>query len=169
MNPLFFGLKIKDTKKPYIKGLAVYPLENSAVNNSDTAIYLKVISKDNKFYLENPVFKVNGNIAFGINVYDQADGASNKNGAYSIELYADDELVFNIVSNKYSYDETRYINSLMDYSYYIINNERFIRTEIDEFNKLYNLYEKKRGVVAVNNGDTINMKYVIKDYNKNKI
>ena len=168
VNPLFFGLKIKDTKKPYIKGLAVYPLENSAVNNSDTAIYLKVISKDNKFYLENPVFKVNGNIAFGINVYDQADGASNKNGSYSIELYADDELVFNIVSNKYSYDETRYINSLMDYSYYIINNERFIRTEIDEFNKLYNLYEKKRGVVAVNNGDTINMKYVIKDYNKNK-
>lgn len=168
VNPLFFGLKIKDTKKPYIKGLAVYPLENSAVNNSDTAIYLKVISKDNKFYLENPVFEVNGNIAFGINVYDQADGASNKNGAYSIELYADDELVFNIVSNKYSYDETRYINSLMDYSYYIINNERFIRTEIDEFNKLYNLYEKKRGVVAVNNGDTINMKYVIKDYNKNK-
>ena len=168
INPMYFGLKIKDTKKPYIKGLAVYPLENSAVNNSDTAIYIKVISKDNKFYLENPVFEVNGNIAFGINVYDQADGASNKNGAYSIELYADDELVFNIVSNKYSYDETRYINSLMDYSYYIINNERFIRTEIDEFNKLYNLYEKKRGVVAVNNGDTINMKYVIKDYNKNK-
>lgn len=168
INPMYFGLKIKDTKKPYIKGLAVYPLENSAVNNSDTAIYIKVISKDNKFYLENPVFEVNGNIAFGINVYDQADGASNKNGVYSIELYADDELVFNIVSNKYSYDETRYINSLMDYSYYIINNERFIRTEIDEFNKLYNLYEKKRGVVAVNNGDTINMKYVIKDYNKNK-
>ena len=107
INPMYFGLKIKDTKKPYIKGLAVYPLENSAVNNSDTAIYIKVISKDNKFYLENPVFEVNGNIAFGINVYDQADGASNKNGAYSIELYADDELVFNIVSNKYSYDETR--------------------------------------------------------------
>lgn len=168
VNPMYFGLKIKDTKKPYIIGLAIYPLENSAVNNSDTAIYLKVVSKDNKFHLENPEFKVNGNIAFGINVYDQADGSSNKNGAYSIELYADDKLIFNIVSDKYSYDETRYINSMIDYPHYIRNNERFIRTEIDEFNRLDNLYKTKDGVVSVNEYDTIKMKYVVKDYNNNK-
>ena len=168
INPMYFGLKIKDTKKPFIKGLAIYPLDNSAVNNSDTAIYLDVISKGGKFYLENKEFKVNGKIAFGINVYDQADGSNNKNGAYSVELFADNELIFSIVSNKYSYDETRYINSMMDYSYFIKNNERFIRTEIDEFNGLNNLYERTSGVVNVNEGDTLNMKYVVKDYNKNK-
>lgn len=168
INPMYFGLKIKDTKKPFIKGLAIYPLDNSAVNNSDTAIYLDVISKGGKFYIENKEFKVNGKIAFGINVYDQADGSNNKNGAYSVELFADNELIFSIVSNKYSYDETRYINSMMDYSYFIKNNERFIRTEIDEFNGLNNLYERTSGVVNVNEGDTLNMKYVVKDYNKNK-
>ncbi|MBQ5689277.1 MAG: M23 family metallopeptidase, partial [Bacteroidales bacterium] len=31
VNPLFFGLKIKDNIKPCIKGLAIYPLENSIV------------------------------------------------------------------------------------------------------------------------------------------
>lgn len=167
VNPLYFGLKIKDSKNPCIKGLALYPIENSAVNNSDEAVYAKVILKDNKYHVENPVFKVNGNIAFGINVYDQADGASNKNGAYSVELYADNELIFNIVSDKYSYNETRYINSLIDYSYYVRNKERYIRTEIDEFNRL-KLYEKADGVINVEEGDTINMRYVVKDYNKNK-
>ncbi len=168
VNPMYFGLKIKDTKKPFIKGLAIYPLENSVVNNADTAIHLKVVSQDNKYHIENPEFKVNGNIAFGINVYDQADGSANKNGVYSIELYADNELIFSIISDKYSYDETRYINSLIDYSYYMKNNERFIRTEIDKLNKLDNLYKTRNGVVNVDEYDTIKMKYVVKDYNNNK-
>ena len=167
INPLYFGLKIKDTKKPVIKGLAIYPLENSIVNNNDTTIYLNVNYKEGVYSLDNSIFTVSGDIAFGINVYDQADGANNKNGPYSIELFADNELIFNIISDKYSYNETRYINSLIDYSRYIKNKERFVRTEIDKYNNL-GLYETRKGVVPVNQGDTINMKYVVKDYNGNK-
>ena len=167
VNPLYFGLKIKDTKKPVIKGLAIYPLENSIVNNNDTTIYLNVNYNEGVYSLDNSIFTVSGDIAFGINVYDQADGANNKNGPYSIELFADNELIFNIISDKYSYNETRYINSLIDYSRYIKNKERFVRTEIDKYNNL-GLYETRKGVVSVNQGDTINMKYVVKDYNGNK-
>ena len=163
INPLYFGLKIKDTKSPNIKGLAVYPMKNACVNNDNSPQYMKVLNNDGKYYVDKSVFTANGNVAFGINVYDQADGSNNKNGAYSIELFADNDLIFNIISDKYSYGETRYINSLIDYSHYINEKERFIRTEIDEFNKL-NLYEKRNGVVAINHGDTLNMKYVVKDY-----
>lgn len=167
VNPLYFGLKIKDTRKPVIKGLAIYPLENSIVNNNDTTIYLNVNYNEGVYSLDNSIFTVSGDIAFGINVYDQADGANNKNGPYSIELFADNELIFNIISDKYSYNETRYINSLIDYSRYIKNKERFVRTEVDKYNNL-GLYETRKGVVPVNQGDTINMKYVVKDYNGNK-
>lgn len=167
VNPMYFGLKIKDTRKPTIKGLAVYPLENSSVNYADSALYCKVNYENNIYSIENPIIEVSGNVAFGINVFDQADGANNKNGAYSIELYADNELIYKIISDKYSYDETRYINSLIDYSYYVKNNERFIRTEIDEFNKL-KLYEKRNGVLNVKQGDTVKMSFVVMDYNKNK-
>ena len=167
VNPMYFGLKINDTRKPTIKGLAVYPLSNSVVNDADSALYLNVNYENGFYSIDNPIINVSGDIAFGINVFDQADGANNKNGAYSVELYADNELVYKIISDKYSYDETRYINSLIDYSYYVRNNERFIRTEIDEFNKL-KLYEKRNGVVTVNQGDTIEMSFVVRDYNKNK-
>lgn len=158
VNPLFFGLKIKDNIKPCIKGLAIYPLENSIVNGSTFPFYT--------YTIENLQFEVAGNIAFGINVFDQADGSNNKNGPYSIELFADEKLIFSITSYKYSYSETRYVNSLIDYSYFINNKERFIRTEIDEFNKL-SVYDVKDGSVAVNQGDTLKMKYVVKDYNNN--
>ena len=158
VNPLFFGLKIKDNIKPCIKGLAIYPLENSIVNGSTSPFYI--------YSLDNPLFEVGGDIALGINVFDQADGSNNKNGPYSIELFADDKLIFSITSYKYSYSETRYVNSLIDYSYFINNKERFIRTEIDEFNKL-SVYDVKDGIVTVNQGDTLKMKYVVKDYNNN--
>ena len=167
VNPMYFGLKIKDTRKPTIKGLAVYPLDNSSVNNTDSALYCKVNYENNVYSIDNPVIEVSGNIAFGINVFDQADNANNKNGVYSVELYADNELIYKIISDKYSYDETRYINSLIDYSRYVKSNERFIRTEIDEFNKL-KLYEKRNGIISVNHGDTIEMSFVIRDYNNNK-
>ena len=167
VNPLYFGLKIKDTKNPCIKGLAIYPLEKSLVNNVDSALYLKVNAENGKYYIDNQMINVNGDIAFGINLFDQADGANNKNGAYSVELYADNDLIFKVVSDKYSYNETRYVNSLIDYSYYVRNKERYMRTEIDEFNKL-KLYEKKEGVVSVKEGDTVKMSFVVSDYNKNK-
>lgn len=163
VNPLYFGLKIKDNIKPNIKGLAIYPLENSMVNNQKDPVYLDVFAENNIYSVENPIFNVSGEIAFGINVFDQADGSDNKNGPYSIELFADDSLIFSIVSHKYSYSETRYINSLIDYSYFIRKKERFVRTEIDEFNEL-NLYGEKNGIVTVNEDDTLNMKYVVKDY-----
>lgn len=172
VNPFFFGLKIKDTMKPNIKGFAIYPLENSTVNNQDSAAYFKVVNEENAYHLENPIFNVNGNVAFGINVFDQADGSNNKNGPYSIELFvvdsesASDSLIFSITSYKYSYSETRYVNSLIDYSYFVKNKERFVRTEIDEFNKL-SVYGEKNGIVYVNEGDTLNMKYVVRDYNGN--
>lgn len=167
VNPLYFGLKIKDTQKPCIKGIAIYPLENSTVNNDNSALYLDVIKNDNGDYvIENPMFKVNGNIAFGINVYDQADGSSNKNGTYSIELFAEDALIFSLVSHKYSYSETRYINSLIDYSYFIKEKERYVRTEIDEFNEL-SIYGERNGIVAINQGDTLKMKFVVKDFYDN--
>ena len=166
VNPLFFGLEIKDSMKPNIKGLAIYPLENSVVNDQHDPVYLNVLNKNNTYSIENPIFNVNGEIAFGINVFDQADGSNNKNGPYSIELFAEDSLIFSVTSYKYSYSETRYVNSLIDYSHFIKNKERFIRTEIDEFNKL-SVYGKKNGVVTVNHGETLNMKYVVKDYNNN--
>ena len=166
VNPMFFGLKIKDAKKPCIKGLAIYPLENSSVNGQNSAVYLDVKNEDNTYFIDNDVFKVNGDIAFGINVFDQADGSNNKNGPYSIELFVEDVLTFSVISYKYSYSETRYVNSLIDYQYFKRNKERFIRTEIDEFNEL-KIYEETNGVINVNQGDTLNIKYVVKDYNDN--
>jgi Membrane proteins related to metalloendopeptidases len=155
VNPYFFGFKVADKIKPIINGFAVYPKENSSVNGSDCNEYFKPI--------DNQEIQVNGTVYFGISTCDQADGSHNKNGVYSIDLYADNRLIFNIVFDEYSYDETRYINSLIDYRKFYNDKIRYVRTEVDEYNIL-DLYGEKSGFVTLKEGDRVEMKYVVKDY-----
>ena len=155
VNPFFFGFKIEDKIKPLINGFAVYPAEKSSVNGSACEAYFE--PKDNQ------EIKANGKVFFGISTCDQADGSANKNGVYSIELFADNRLIFSILFDEYSYDETRYINSLIDYKKYFNDKIRYVRTEIDEYNIL-DLYGEKEGCVTLKEGDRIEMKYVVKDY-----
>ena len=158
VNPYLFGFKINDKIKPIINGIAVYPTEMSSVNGKNEAAFFENAN--------NIEIKVNGTVYFGISACDQADGSSNKNGVNSIELYADNRLIFNILFDKYSYDETRYVNSLIDYRKFINDKIRYVRTEIDEYNIL-DLYGEKSGSVTLKEGDMVAMKFVVKDYFNN--
>ena len=162
INPFFFGIKIKDGVKPVINGIALYPKELSSVNGSDKAAYFNIDSKSGKFNIDDKI-KVNGTVFFGISTYDQTDDQYNKNGVYSIELFADNRLIFSILFDKYSYDETRYINSLIDYIKFYNDKIRYVRTEIDEYNIL-DLYGETSGSVTLQEGQEVEMKYVVKDY-----
>ena len=158
VNPYLFGFKINDKIKPIINGIAVYPAEMSSVNGKNEAAFFENAN--------NIEIKVNGTVYFGISACDQADGSSNKNGVSSIELFADNRLIFNILFDKYSYDETRYVNSLIDYRKFINDKIRYVRTEIDEYNIL-DLYGEKSGSVTLKEGDMVAMKFVVKDYFNN--
>ena len=158
VNPYFFGFKIADKIKPLINGFAIYPKSKSSVNGR----YCDAYFEPN----DNQEIKVNGKVYFGIFTCDQADGSANKNGVYSIELFADNRLIFSIVFDTYSYDETRYINSLIDYKKFFNDKIRFVRTEIDEYNIL-DLYGEREGCVTLKDGDRVEMKYVVKDYYNN--
>jgi len=163
VNPFFFGFKINDKRRPTINGIALYPAEMSSVNGKDTDTYLEVVNNNGIFSVKSGDIKVNGKVHFGISTFDKADGSENNNGVYSIELYADNRLIFSIISDTYSYDETRYINSLIDYKKFVNDKIRYVRTEVDEFNIL-DLYEEKTDGITLKDGDRVEMKYIVKDY-----
>ena len=166
VNPLYFGLKISDDVRPNIKGVSVYPIDDeSTVEGSDKPSYFSLegkksgyVLKDNKAYVY-----ANGNIAFGVSTDDQVGTSPNKNGPYAYELYLDDELSFRFECDSFSYSEPKYINSLIDYKRYKEKGNRYVRTEVDPFNKL-SMYEVKKGVVHVEEGDTVKVRFNIMDY-----
>lgn len=117
INPLLFGFKAKDTTPPIIKNLYVYPLgESSRINGQEDTLRLTVQKvSESEYDLSSDAIDVCGTIGFGIDVFDRLDNAPNKNGIYSIEFCVDSILIYKHKMERFSFSETRYINSLMDY------------------------------------------------------
>jgi hypothetical protein len=120
INPMLFGFDIgfKDTKKPLLSGLYVYPLTpKTTVNKSQRPIVLNYsLQKDGTFLADKVM--ANGEIGFGIIADDYDDVSFNKNGVYSVNSFLNGQPSFGYQFDTYSFDDMRYVNALIDYSKY---------------------------------------------------
>ena len=125
INPIFFGFdkNIKDTKKPTISNVYVYPMENTTVNQSKQPLLLNVALQKDGTYLASKV-KANGKIGFGISAVDYDDVSFNKNGVFNVSTFVNGNQNYNYQFNTYSFDEMRYINAFIDYGKYKKSGQR---------------------------------------------
>ncbi|MFV8370186.1 M23 family metallopeptidase [Flavobacterium sp. LB2R40] len=120
INPMLFGYNkfLKDTKKPIISSVYVYPLDSkTTVNHSKRPLVLNVSLQKDGTYLSEKVV-ANGVIGFGISAYDMDDVSFNNNGIYKVQTFYNGKPNFGYEFNTYSFDDMRYINALIDYSRY---------------------------------------------------
>ncbi len=120
INPMLFGYNkfLKDTKKPIVSGVYVYPLDSkTTVNHSKRPLLLNVSLQKDGTYLSDKVV-ANGTIGFGISAYDTDDVSFNNNGVYKVQSFYNGKPNFGYEFNTYSFDDMRYINALIDYSRY---------------------------------------------------
>lgn len=135
LNPLAFDFNIKDDKPPYVRNLYIYTLnEASCVNNQKGRVGVR-LTKNADGVLRSEPLKITGEVGFGIIAYDQQN-TSNLNGVYSIETSVNGTASYSIKMDKFSFDETRYINHQIDYAYFKNNKRRILKLYIDEFNPL---------------------------------
>jgi hypothetical protein len=126
INPLLFGFDkmLKDTKKPVLSGVYVYPLDfSTTVNQSKQPLLLNLKLQKDGNYLSDKVL-ANGKIGFGIQASDYDDVSFNSNGVYKVQTFLNGTPNFGYQFDTYSFDEMRYINALIDYSRYKKTNQR---------------------------------------------
>lgn len=118
INPMLFGIDIKDTRTPTVFKIYAYAKdENSYVNNTNHKAELRLIpDKNGNFSVEN--IKAFGNIGFGISSTDKQDLANNNNGVYNIQTFFNGTKNIEIDFRRFSFDETRHINRFTDYEIY---------------------------------------------------
>lgn len=171
INPLFFnGIEVKDTYKPKILELVVYPVDKSSlINGKNDTLFIMVSGSGVNHYLDlkNPI-SLSGRISFGIRAYDPMDDISNKNGVYQIEMKLDTIDAFKIEMDKLSFATTRYMNSLIDYGYYKKMRRRVIRTQIDTNNRLFNYRDVlSNGIYTFDDSSKHSVSFFVKDYYRN--
>ena len=170
INPLLFGFKVNDTTAPVIKNLFVYPIDSTSNINgkNDTLIVSVGFNLKHSFQMLSQSITVNGPIGFGLEVYDCLDNAPNKNGIYSLELFIDSSLVYRHDMDHFSFSETRYINSLMDYHAKKNSGLRPQKSFLDSNNKL-SVYKnlKDEGRLLFDDSSSHQALYKVRDVSGN--
>jgi murein DD-endopeptidase MepM/ murein hydrolase activator NlpD len=117
INPYFFGYKIPDAVKPKITLLAIYPLDaSSSVNGKNTVKKIKPLYTNGKYSLNKAdTLTLNGKIGFGIEAFDTENRSTNQNGVFSIELQSGGKRIYYHEFEKFSFENSRYVNTHIDY------------------------------------------------------
>jgi len=162
LNPLLFStIKVKDFYRPKILEMVVYPVDsNSFINGKQDTLFLEVAGWGEQHRLKNltPI-RVHGRVSFGILTYDVMNDLPNKNGVYEVKLMCDSTQIFGLKQDKLSFATARYINSLVDYGTFIKTKKRFIRTQIDTNNMLFNYQQvADNGIFQLN--DSLNHLFI---------
>jgi len=120
INPLFFGFDrlLPDDKRPLLNSLVVYPLDDhTIVNQAKRPIVLSLSLQDDGTYIAEKITAV-GKIGFGISTADYDNVSWNSNGIYSAQTYLNGQAFFGYQFDTFAFDETRYVNALIDYERY---------------------------------------------------
>jgi hypothetical protein len=166
LNPLLFNMPVKDKTKPVVQALMIYPIsEDASVSGKQIPQRFETVLAGNAYQIKaNPTIQVFGKIGFGIQSIDLLDGSANKCGIYSLKLTVDNELIYSFAMDDYPQEESRYINSHIDYDRAIRLGQRFYRTWIQPGNKL-DIYDtvEKHGIYKATDEQLHQVNYEITD------
>jgi hypothetical protein len=168
MNPFLFGYDITDTKKPIVSRVMAYPLdENSAINQSGNPVELRLTQQGNGNFMAEGI-TAQGRIGFGISTVDQQDLATNKNGVYAIETTINGNENLNIQMDKFSFAETRYLNRMIDYGFFMRKKSRIQKLFVEKNNPL-SIYAhvEDNGELFIAEGMSYEYSIEVKDYKNN--
>ncbi len=167
-NPLLYGYEVRDATNPTLLKLYGYPLSKDAiVNQSKNKVQINFSKQKDGTFLADKVLAA-GTIGFGFIGYDRQDMAANKNGVYSVQQLVNGKIYSDYNFEKFSFSETRYINTLIDYDHFGKYKQRIQKcfrspgNRLSIYNTIYN-----DGKIVVREGLSYKIELLIKDLEGN--
>ena len=169
MNPMLFGLDIKDTTKPVVYELFGYPLsEGSHINGETSRVKIRIIKLSNGQYKTEQITAI-GAIGFGIISTDKQDFAANKNGLNYIKTTFNGTNSLDVDFKRFSFNETKHLNRYIDYGYFFETKKRIQKLFIESNNPLKLLKNHtNKGIVHIEDATNSIFKITVSDYKNNR-
>ncbi|MEM8847546.1 MAG: M23 family metallopeptidase [Bacteroidota bacterium] len=169
-NPLLYGYEVRDATNPSLVGLFGYPLsEDAVVNQSAKKIQLSYSKQADGTFLADKVNAI-GTIGFGVNSFDRQDLAANKNGVFSVKQLVNGKVYSEYDFESFSFAETRYINTLIDYEHFGKFRQRVQKAFKEPSNRL-SIYDTMHndGKITIKEGLSYTVELLISDFENNEI
>jgi len=169
INPLFFGLDLKDDRNPIVSNVLVYPIDNTSIaNESKRPILLSLSLQKDGSYLAEKVLAT-GKIGFGISAVDFDNVSYNPNGTYKTQLISNGKTIFEYEFNEMVFDEARYVNALIDYSRYKKTHQRVQKLFMKQPYNWSNISQNvDNGIINVTPNFSNIQRIEVSDYFQNK-
>ncbi|RZK17837.1 MAG: M23 family metallopeptidase [Pedobacter sp.] len=163
INPQFFGIDIPDNIPPIIHGLYVYRLNGKTFNESIPKQAIGITGASGNYKTLAPI-SLTGEVGFGIVVTDRHNGLSGTNGVYSIQLELDGKMIYTSALERFSFENSKAINSHIDYPTYINTKRSIQKSFVDPGNPL-KIYSGlvNSGKINFNDGVSHQLRYIITD------
>jgi murein DD-endopeptidase MepM/ murein hydrolase activator NlpD len=167
INPQLFGIEVPDQVKPVISGLYAYRLNNQPFSEFTPKVNIPLSGSAGTYRVPN-VVSLGGEIGFGIVTTDRHTGLSGINGVYSIKLELDGRPVYTSSLERFLFENSRAINSHIDYPTYLNTKRSIQKSFVDPGNPLqiYSNLENK-GRLQFNDGQLHDLKYTVTDVKGN--
>jgi hypothetical protein len=171
VNPLLFEYGISDNIDPVIEKLFIYPANlNTAINGQNSVRRIDILGGHGNYYV--PADKeiiISGSAGFGIKAFDLLDNSYNKCAAYSIELSIDSTTIYKYAMDEFSFSESRYVNSHIDYETYM-KDKIYIQRAFVLPNDRLSVYQNiiNRGIFSFDDDTIHNVRIIVTDVNRNK-
>ncbi|WP_299336192.1 M23 family metallopeptidase [uncultured Psychroserpens sp.] len=169
INPMLFGIDIKDTKRPILLAVYAYPKDRkSHVDNVKKRVELRLIPNKNGDYSTAPI-EARGDIGFGVVSYDQQDMANNKNGLSNIQAFYNGNKSFEMDFKRFSFDESKHINRFIDFEVFKEKKSRVQKLFVQQGNTLSMLKDVDgNGYVKVEDSTNTVYKVRLRDFKDNE-
>lgn len=126
VNPLAFGFDVPDTRKPQIRRLRVYELDEHGLDQ-----YAQTITpeqdRNGNYFVTDTILVGGPAVGFALKTYDQQNGMPNWNGIYGGELFVDSVRWFDFAFDRIPFEDTEFLNALTDYADWTENESWFHR------------------------------------------
>ncbi len=161
---------IEDNIKPVIGSVVIYPLKRrSVINGSNEKLIINVKGNSGSYSRkDNSGIILSGPVGFGVNTWDFINNRWNRCGVRIINLKVDNSLIYSHTIDEFSFSETRYINSHIDFEENVRNNTYIQKMFVEPNNRLsiYNHLVNK-GIVEMNDGADHKIEIGVSDFNGN--
>lgn len=167
MDPLlWYSRDIPDHIAPGIQDVTLFAIQNEGtIKGGINRRSVQAIRKsDGIWYLRENLPAVWGKIGFGIRASDRMDNTSNTYGVCQIRLFMDDREIFRQEFSRFSFADTRCVNSLIDYESWQKLRTAVMKSFVEPGNhlKIYGKNESN-GYIIIKDESSHNFRYELTD------
>lgn len=163
LDPLeYYSDRITDNLAPQVRQLALFPADGGVVEGSTTAPTLLAPEA-----FSTPVTAW-GRVYPGIKAYDRMTGTSNIYGIKYLTLTLDGDTIYNRVIDRFSFDTTKAIHTLVHYPGVIASGSWIMVTRIPDSDPLpYMTEARNRGIIDISEERPYRLEWILRDEHGN--